>query len=50
VQHLITLYKEAIEYFSALNDEKHFEFLQKLQKLLLDDNMQDILDASDKGM
>ena len=33
VQHLIMLYNKAIEYYSALNDEKHLEFLQKLQKL-----------------
>jgi hypothetical protein len=32
-----------------MNDERHMEYLNKLQKLLLDDNMQKILEASDKG-
>ena len=27
VQHLISLYNKAIEYYSALNDEKHIEYL-----------------------
>lgn len=27
VQHLIMLYNKAIEYYSALNDEKHLEYL-----------------------
>ena len=30
---LIELYKKAIEYFSAFDDSKHMEFLQKLQRL-----------------
>jgi len=46
---LISLYNKAIEYYSAMNDERHMEYLNKLQKLLLDDNMQKILEASDKG-
>jgi len=49
VQHLISLYNKAIEYYSALNDERHIEYLQKLQNLLLDEKMQKILEASDKG-
>ena len=49
VQHLISLYNKAIEYYSAMNDERHIEYLQKLQNLLLDDKMQKILEASDKG-
>ena len=39
------LYNKAIEYFSALNDERHFDFLQKLQKLFLDDNIQKLMNA-----
>jgi len=39
VQHLISLYNKAIEYYSAMNDERHIEYLQKLQNLLLDDKM-----------
>ncbi len=30
VQSLIMLYNKAIEYYSALNDERHLEYLQKL--------------------
>lgn len=50
IQQLISLYNKAIEYYSAMNDERHMEFLQKLQKLLTDEKMQKILDTSDKGM
>jgi hypothetical protein len=49
VQHLISLYNKAIEYYSAMNDERHMEYLTKLQNLLLDEKMQKILEASDKG-
>jgi hypothetical protein len=37
VQHLIMLYNKVIEYYSALNDERHLEYLQKLQKLFQDE-------------
>lgn len=50
VQQLISLYNKAIEYYSAMNDEKHIEYLKKLQFLLVDDRMQKILEASDKGI
>jgi molybdopterin converting factor small subunit len=30
VQQLINLYNKAIEYYSAINDEKHMTYLQKL--------------------
>jgi len=30
IQHLISLYNKAIEYYSAMNDERHMQFLQKL--------------------
>lgn len=33
-QHLIMLYNKAIEYYSALNDDKHLDYLTKLKKLL----------------
>lgn len=39
VQHMISLYNKAIEYYSAMNDERHMEYLNKLQKLLLDEKM-----------
>ena len=50
VQQLISLYNKAIEYYSAMNDEKHIEYLKKLQFLLVDERMQKILEASDKGI
>ena len=30
-QHLIALYNKAVEYYSALDDERHIEYLMKLQ-------------------
>ena len=39
VNNLIPLYNKAIEYYSALNNEKHIEFLQKLQRLFIDDRI-----------
>ena len=35
-QHLIALYNKAVEYYSALDDERHVEYLMKLQNLLRD--------------
>jgi len=49
VQHLISLYNKAIEYYSALNDDKHIEFLQKLQKVLQDEKMQKMLEKIDQA-
>ena len=47
VQHLISLYNKAIEYYSAMNDKRSGEFLDKLKGILLDEKMQKILEASD---
>ena len=49
IQHLIMLYNKAIEYYSALNDEKHLMYLQKLQKLFQDDKIQRLMEVSDQG-
>lgn len=49
VQHLIMLYNKVIEYYSALNDERHLEYLLKLQKLFQNDAIQRIMDISDRG-
>ena len=38
------LYNKAIEYYSAFNDEKHFEYLQKLQQLFKNDQVQTIIE------
>jgi hypothetical protein len=43
------LYNKAIEYYSALNDEKHLEYLGKLQKLFVDDRIQKLMEVSDQG-
>jgi hypothetical protein len=37
VDSLMELYNKAIVYYSALSDEKHLEYLQKLQRLFSDD-------------
>ena len=31
VNHLIALYNKAVEYYSALNDDKHLEYLTKVK-------------------
>lgn len=41
------LYNKAIEYYSALNDEKHFMYLSKLQNLFKDDKIQKLMEVSD---
>lgn len=50
IQHLISLYNKAIEYYSVMNDQRTEEFLKKLKNILLDEKMQKILEASDKGI
>lgn len=35
-QHLIALYNKAVEYYSALDDDRHVQYLMKLQNLLRD--------------
>lgn len=48
-QHLIALYNKAVEYYSALNDERHIEYLQKLQKLFQNESLQHVMEVSDRG-
>lgn len=43
VDSLMELYNKAIVYYSALSDEKHLEYLQKLQRLFSDDRVQKIM-------
>ena len=38
-QHLIALYNKAVEYYSALDDERHIDYLMKLQTLLKDETL-----------
>lgn len=49
VDNLMELYNKAIVYYSALSDEKHLEYLQKLQRLFSDASVQQILSAADQG-
>jgi hypothetical protein len=49
VQHLIILYNKVIEYYSALNDEKHLEYLQKLQRLFKDESIQRLMEITERG-
>ncbi len=43
LDNLMELYNKAIVYYSALSDEKHLEYLQKLQRLFSDSELQKIL-------
>ena len=38
-QHLIALYNKAVEYYSALNDDRHLEYLMKLQSLFTNEKL-----------
>lgn len=42
VQNLMQLYNKAIEYYSALGDERHHDYLLKLQGLFTDKRVQEI--------
>jgi len=46
VDSLMELYNKAIVYYSALSDEKHVEYLQKLQRLFQDERVQKIMATS----
>jgi hypothetical protein len=48
-KHLIALYNKAVEYYSALNDDKHMMYLSKLQKLFTDEKLQAAMERSDIG-
>merc|ERR1712060_215241 len=48
-QNLIALYNKAVEYYSALDDDRHLEYLMKLQNLLKDETMQQVMEVSDVG-
>ena len=48
-QHLIALYNKAVEYYSALDDERHLQYLMKLQKMLRDETLQQVMEVSDVG-
>ena len=48
-QHLIALYNKAVEYYSALDDERYMGYLMKLQKLLKDETLQQVMEVSDVG-
>jgi hypothetical protein len=50
IQHLISLYNKAIEYYSVMNDARLEEFLGKLKNLLTDERLQKILEENDKGL
>ena len=43
VDSLMELYNKAIVYYSALSDEKHLEYLQKLQRLFSDERVQRLM-------
>lgn len=50
VDSLMELYNKAIVYYSALSNEKHLFYLQKLQKLFSDERVQAIMSGSTAGV
>jgi hypothetical protein len=46
---LIALYNKAVEYYSALDDDRHIDYLMKLQTLLKDETLQQVMEVSDVG-
>ena len=48
-KHLIALYNKAVEYYSALNDDRHLQYLVKLQKLFADEKFSAAMEVSDVG-
>jgi len=46
---LIALYNKAVEYYSALNDDRHLEYLMKLQGLFTNEKLQAVMEVSDLG-
>ncbi len=46
-QTVIMLYNKAIEYYSALNDEKHLQYLQKLRDMFSDERFQKLLEPQE---
>lgn len=49
VNHLIALYNKAVEYYSALNDDRHMEYLMKVKQLFTDDQLLKSMEVSDTG-
>jgi hypothetical protein len=39
LNHLIALYNKAVEYYSALNDDKHMDYFKRLQQLFRDEDL-----------
>jgi 16S rRNA U516 pseudouridylate synthase RsuA-like enzyme len=48
-QHLIALYNKAVEYYSALDDERHVKYLMKLKDLMANETLQAVMEVSDVG-
>lgn len=49
VNHLIALYNKAVEYYSALNDDKHLQYLMKVKQLFNDEALLKSIEYSDLG-
>lgn len=49
VNHLIALYNKAVEYYSALNDDKHLQYLMKVKELFNDEALLKSIEVSDLG-
>lgn len=48
-QHLIALYNKAVEYYSAIDDERHLKYLMKLKDLMANETLQAVMEVSDVG-
>lgn len=48
-QHLIALYNKAVEYYSAIDDERHVKYLFKLKDLMANETLQAVMEVSDVG-
>lgn len=48
MQELIELYNKAIEYYSAFDNDKHLEYLSKLQELFKGDQMKEVSKEEEK--
>ena len=48
-QHLIALYNKAVEYYSAIDDERHVKYLFKLKDLMANEQLQAVMEVSDVG-
>lgn len=47
VNHLIALYNKAVEYYSAMNDDRHLKYLTLVKQLFKDEHLLQQLDQAE---